>query len=245
MTASISSKPESSDLAQLNADLESKSPIERVQWAVDTYGDELVLSTSFGIQSAVMLHLVTSVRPNIPVVFIDTGYLFPETYQFAEDLRKRLDLNLKIYTPRTTAAYQEALYGKRWEQDKEALEAYNIENKVEPMNRALQELGATAWLSGLRRSQASTRKELPVLKLQKRTAKLHPIVDLTDKDIYYYLKDNDLPYHPLWEQNYASVGDWHSSRPLEAGMEAEETRFNGVKRECGLHELSSNGDWQI
>ncbi|HSH10057.1 MAG TPA: phosphoadenylyl-sulfate reductase [Oceanipulchritudo sp.] len=225
--------------------LEARRAGDRVAWAVEQYGDGLVLSTSFGIQSAVMLHLVTRVRRDIPVVFVDTGYLFAETYQFAEALTERFGLNLKVTTPLWTAARQEAVLGKRWEQGLEGLESYNLDNKVEPMNRALKELGATAWISGLRRSQAKSRLALPVVQKQNRTVKIHPIVDWSERDIYEYMKEYDLPFHPLWEKGYVSVGDWHSTAPLEAGMTAEETRFNGLKRECGLHERSGQPDWQI
>lgn len=222
------------------------SAAERVQWAHETYGDGLVMSTSFGVQSAVMLHLVTAVVPEIPVLFVDTGYLFPETYQFAARLTERLKLNLKIYTPKLTAAYQEAIYGKRWEQGAEELEQYNLLNKVEPMNRAVAEHRAQAWISGLRRVQASTRKNLGPIEQQNRIVKLYPIIEWTDRDIYNYLQANDLPYHPLWEQGYVSLGDVHSTRKLGEGMSEEETRFNGIKRECGLHDASRVGvDFQI
>ncbi len=218
---------------------------DRVRWATEAFGDKLILSTSFGIQSAVMLHLVTQVAPEIPVVFIDTGYLFPETYKFADELTARLNLNLKVYQPLITAARQEALHGKLWEQGREGLEKYNFTNKVEPMNRAVQELGATAWLTGLRRAQARTREHLEVVQLQKRTYKIQPILDWSERDVYQYLTKHNLPYHPLWEKGYVSVGDVHSSAPLQAGQTAEETRFNGLKRECGLHESNGKSDFQI
>ncbi len=225
--------------------LESQPAESRIEWAVKEWGTELVLSTSFGIQSAVMLHMVTCIHPEIPVIWVDTGYHFPETYRFAEELRERFSLNLKVVTPKWTAARQEAVYGKRWERGLKGLEAYNRDNKVEPMNRALQELGASAWLSGLRRSQANSRSRLPVLQSQNRTTKIHPIVDWTEKEIYGYMKKHALPFHPLWEEGYVSIGDWHSTRPLEPGMDREETRFGGLKRECGLHEASGQKDWQI
>lgn len=230
---------------ELNEKLERASAEERVRWAAEYFGESLVLSSSFGVQSAVMLHLVNMVVPGIPVVFIDTGYLFPETYRFAEELRQRLNLNVKKYSAAMTAAEQEALYGKLWEQGLKGLEKYNLLNKVEPMNRAIEETGARGWLAGLRRHQASTRQNLPVVQRQNRICKIHPIIDWSDRDIYLYLKKNDLPYHPLWEEGYVSVGDWHSSSKLGSGMTAEETRFNGIKRECGLHELSGRIDFQI
>lgn len=233
------------DIDAVNRQLTPLSARKRAEWAVETFGEKLVLTTSFGAQAAVMLHLVTQIRPDIPVVFIDTGYLFPETYRFADLLEKRLGLNLKVYTPLTTAARQEALYGKLWEQGKEGLTRYGIMNKVEPMNRAIKELGAVAWLAGLRRSQSSTRSELEVLARQNKTFKIHPIIDWNDRDVYQYLTQHGLPYHPLWDQGYVSIGDWHSTSRLEEGMTEEQTRFNGVKRECGLHELSGRADFQI
>lgn len=226
------------------ASLETASAEDRVRWAVETYGEGLILTTSFGIQSSAMLHLVTQVAPRIPVVFIDTGYLFPETYRFAAELTKRLDLNLKTYSARRTAAQQEALDGKRWEAGLDGLKAYNFENKVEPMDRAVRELGATAWLAGLRRTQASTREALPVVQVQNKITKVHPIIDWDNRTLHRYLVKHDLPYHPLWDQGYVSVGDWHSSAPLQPGQTEEQTRFGGLKRECGLHE-TTGGDFQI
>ena len=226
-------------------DLSLLSAEDRVRWAVGEFGDKLILTTSFGIQSAVMLHLASRVAPEIPVVFIDTGYLFPETYRFAQDLTKRLKLNLKTFTPRRSAAQQEAIDGKRWEQGLDGLKAYNFENKVEPMDRAVRELGATAWLAGLRRSQASTRESLGFVQVQNRITKIHPILDWDNRTVHRYLTEHGLPYHPLWETGYVSVGDWHSSAPLQPGMTEEQTRFGGLKRECGLHEVSGRGDFSI
>ncbi len=226
-------------------DLEQVSAAERVRWALERHGDRLILTTSFGIQSAVMLHLVTQQAPDIPVVFIDTGYLFPETYRFADQLAERLKLNLKVYQPRVSAARQEARFGKRWEQGAEELDRYNLLNKVEPIDRAVRELGAEAWLAGLRRSQGSSRENRPVVQAQNKVTKIHPIIDWNNQQVHEYLIHNDLPYHPLWEQGYVSVGDWHSSAPLSPGMTESETRFGGQKRECGLHEISGQPDFQI
>ncbi len=226
-------------------DLEHSTAEERVRWAVDQFGAGLVMTTSFGIQSAVMLDLVTRIAPGIPVVFIDTGYLFPETYRFAEELTARLNLNLKTYNPALTAARQEALYGRQWEDGVEGLKRYNDINKVEPMARAVRELGATGWLAGLRRSQASTRETLAVVQRQNRIAKVHPILDWDNRRVHAYLTAHGLPYHPLWEKGYPSVGDVHSTRPLAPGMTEEQTRFGGLKRECGLHEHSGRADYQI
>ncbi|MEM9227895.1 MAG: phosphoadenosine phosphosulfate reductase family protein, partial [Verrucomicrobiota bacterium] len=130
------------DLKRENESQDALPAAERIRWAHQEWGEKLVMSTSFGVQSAVLLHLASTVVPGIPVVFVDTGYLFPETYRFADELTRRLNLNLKTYTALRSPAQQEALEGKRWEMNDAKLEAYNFENKVEPMNRALSELGA-------------------------------------------------------------------------------------------------------
>jgi phosphoadenosine phosphosulfate reductase len=225
------------DLAAINETLSDAGAIAIVEWAKKTFPKGLIMSTSFGIQSAVMLHLVTSVIPDIPVVWIDTGYLPEATYQFAEELTQRLNLNLKVYQSPMSPARMEALHGKLWEQDDvEAFNRYDYIRKVEPMQRALEELGAIAWLAGLRQGQTDHRKTLGYVTKQSKQYKIHPILTWNAKEIYQYLTAHDLPYHPYFDQGYVSVGDWHSSRPLMAGDDSErDTRFRGLKQECGLH----------
>ncbi|WPU30697.1 phosphoadenylyl-sulfate reductase [Pseudoalteromonas piscicida] len=222
-------------LADANVLLSDKTAEQRVAWALENLPDTHFLSSSFGIQAAVMLHLLTQQQPDIPVVLTDTGYLFPETYQFIESLSERLALNLKIYRAKQSPAWQEAVYGKLWEQGEEGIKKYNTLNKVEPMTQALRELSAGTWFSGLRRQQSSTRADKPIVELSRGTVKFYPIIDWHNRDVYQYLTKFDLPYHPLWEQGYVSMGDVHTTRKLEPGMTEEETRFFGLNRECGLH----------
>lgn len=226
---------DSSLLKQINNELESKSAQQRVTWALENLPGEQALSSSFGIQSALMLHLVTEIRSGIPVILIDTGYLFDETYQFIDRLQQRLQLNLHSFQPRFSAAWQEARSGKLWLQGKAGIERYNQINKVEPMQRALTSLNVTSWFAGLRRDQSSTRQQLPVLSIQHGRFKIHPVIDWHKRDVHRYLNQHQLPYHPLWEQGYVSVGDHHTSQPLQPGMSEEQTRFFGLQRECGLH----------
>lgn len=223
-------------LDQANLELAGLDAAGRVAWARDRLPGVQVLSSSFGIQAAVMLHLVHQVCPRIPVILVDTGYLFPETYRFIDELVARLKLDLRVYRAAQSPAWLEARHGRLWEQGVRGIEHYNQIQKVEPMERALQELGVGTWFAGLRRVQSRTRRDLPVLQFKDGRYKVFPLLDWTNRDIYHYLKHHDLPYHPLWEQGYVSVGDWHSSAPLTPGMLEEETRFFGLKRECGLHE---------
>ncbi|WNJ94148.1 phosphoadenylyl-sulfate reductase [Vibrio ruber] len=229
-------------LAELNGYLESLSAQERIIWAFENLQGTLAVSSSFGIQAALMLHMVSQVKNDVPVILTDTGYMFSETYQFIDQLTERLNLNLKIYRAELTPAWQEARYGKLWEQDVEGIEKYNYLNKVEPMRRALRELEVGTWFSGLRREQSKSRANLPVLAVQNGVFKFLPVIDWTNKDVHYYLKEYDLPYHPLWDEGYLSIGDVHTTRKWEPGMSEEETRFFGLKRECGLHEDDGEAD---
>lgn len=210
---------------------------DRVASALRTLPGQHIVSSSFGAQSAVMLHLVTRQKPDIPVVLIDTGYLFPETYRFIDELTDRLALNLKVFQPEISNAWQEARYGRRWEQDLRGLEDYNQNNKVEPMQRAIEELNVGTWFSGLRRNQSIDRAKIPFIESSGDRFKVYPIADWTDKDVFNYLQEHKLPYHPLWEKGYVSIGDVHTTKSLAEVDSIEETRFFGLKRECGLHEL--------
>lgn len=225
------------DLDQINQQFDQASAEEIVGWAAANFGDGLVMSTSFGIQAAVMLHLVTQVVPDIPVIWIDTGYLPSQTYLFAEQLTERLKLNLKVYQSSISPARMEALYGKLWEfNDVNAFNQYDQMRKVEPMQRALQELQATAWLAGLRSKQTNFRQSLRRVEPQGELYKVLPILGWHSKDIYQYLQAHDLPYHPFFDLGYTTVGDWHSSRPVGAEDDNDRaTRFQGLKEECGLH----------
>ncbi len=224
-------------LAEVNAELETLDAGARVDWALEHLPDVQALSTSFGAQSAVALHLYASRRPDMPVILVDTGYLFAETYRFADELSQRLRLNLKVYRGTLSPAWLEARHGRLWEQGVKGIERYNAIAKVEPMQRALRELGVATWHAGLRRDQARTRQRIDVLSLREGRFKFHPIADWSDRDIGRYLRQHDLPYHPLWDEGYVSIGDTHTTRAWQDGMAIEDTRFFGLKRECGIHGL--------
>lgn len=212
-----------------------KGPEAIVRWARESCADDIILTSSFGGESAVMLHLVSRIIPSIRVVFIDTGYLFPETYRFMEQLRERLDLDVRVYAPEVTSARLEALHGPLWDGDQSALTRYQRVTKVEPMQRALTELRPKVWIAGLRKAQTDHRANLSHVEQQGPYTKVCPILDFTGDDVRRYLTRHDLPYHPLYEQGYRSIGDVHSTRPTLAGQNARDGRLLGQQRECGLH----------
>ena len=223
--------------ADINAWLAKRSPEQRVEWALRTLPQQQVLSSSFGAQSALCLHLVTQQAPATPVILVDTGYLFPETYRFIDTLSERLGLKLHVVNPQLSPGWLEARHGRLWEQGIEGIERYNRLAKVEPLQRALRELGALTWIAGLRRSQSDTRSRIDFLELRDGRWKLHPVADLNDRQVWDYLRRHELPYHPLWHEGYVSIGDTHTTRPFGLGMREQDTRFFGLKRECGIHGL--------
>ena len=222
-------------LVELNAWLSGLTAPQRIEWALESLSGEHALSSSFGAQSAVALHMATRARADLPVILVDTGYLFPETYRFVDQLTDRLSLNLKVYRPQVGIAWMEARHGRLWENGVEGIDRYNRLRKVEPMNRALSELGVRTWIAGLRRSQTQQRAGIDFLEIKDGRWKLHPLADWSDRDMGQYLARHDLPYHPLWDQGYVSIGDVHTTRPWSPGMSEEDTRFFGLRRECGLH----------
>jgi phosphoadenosine phosphosulfate reductase len=221
--------------AKLDAWLLALTAEERVDWALKHLPGLHVLSSSFGAQSAVSLHLLTQRVPHIPVIVIDTGYLFTETYQFIDALTERLSLNLHVVRPELSPAWLETRHGELWAQGSDGLDRYNRLAKIEPMQHALADLKAGTWFAGLRRQQSASRATAPALDHRHGRWKVHPIVDWTDRDVGLYLRRHDLPYHPLWDKGYVSIGDIHTTRRWEPGMREEDTRFFGIKRECGLH----------
>ena len=224
-------------LAELNRALEPLSAEKRVAWSLQNLPGAHVLTSSFGAQAAVSLHLVTRQAPRVPVILLDTGYLFPETYAFVETLTERLSLNLKVYRSTLSPAWIEARFGKfrsrAWpvsevqRPDQARADAPGVAR-----DRCAQLVLGPAALSGAHPaphpSARVARRELPHL----------PDRGMDRPGRGAYLKKHDLPYHPMWDRGYVSIGDWHTTRPLHEAGDPEATRFLGLKRECGLHGLS-------
>jgi len=223
-------------LSESNLLLSKYSAEERISWALKNLPHIHIMSSSFGIQSIVLIHLITKQKSDIPIILIDTGYLFPETYNFIDILTNKFNLNLKVFRSKISPAWQEARYGKLWEKGLNGINFYNNINKVQPMNFALNELSAETWFAGLRHDQSKSRNLLPYLSIQKGIFKILPILDWSNNKIQSYMKKNNLDVHPLYKNGYSSVGDVHTTTKHMPGMLEEETRFFGLKRECGLHE---------
>ncbi len=216
--------------------LEQCDALGRLRWGLETFAEGFALTTSFGIQAAVSLHLLSRLDRSVPVIWVDTGYLPPETYTYAEGLMEQLGLQVHVAQALMSPARMEALHGRLWESGRvEDLETYHRIRKVEPLDRAMRELGVTCWASGVRGRQTDHRSAMQPLEQVRGRWALRPLLDWTSRDVLYYMQEHGLPQHPLFEQGYSTVGDWHSSGPDDGSSSGRSTRFGGLKQECGIH----------
>lgn len=218
-----------------NTQVINMSAVQRVEWSMKNLPSNRILSSSFGTQSVVMLHMITQIDNSIPIIIADTGHLFPETYQYIEQLTADLQLNLHIYQAKLSTQEQIEKYGKLWEKGDRGIQKHYYLNKVEPFERAMSDLNAQTWFSGVRSQQSSYREKLEVIEPLRNHIKVHPIIDWSDIDIDNYIKKYNLPIHPLSKKGYKSIGDIHNTNIASACNNKESVRFCDEKRECGLH----------
>ncbi len=223
---------------ETSKNLEKLSAPAQLQWALKQFNERFVLTTSFGIQSAVLLHMTVELKSNQnpKVIWIDTGYLPKETYKYAEELTKLFELNLIVAQSPLSPARMEALYGRLWETGvQKDLEKYHQIRKVEPLEKAFSELNVDCWASGVRKGQTKNRQSMSNIDCIRERLTLRPLLNWTKKDIFYYMEKNKLPQHPLFEKGYSTVGDWHSSGAENTNIKGRSTRFGGLSEECGIH----------
>ena len=223
---------------ETSRDLEKLSSKAQLEWGYEKFDEKFVLTTSFGIQSAVLLHMAMGIKSNHTpkVIWIDTGYLPKETYNYAEELTNLLELNLVVVQSPISPARMEASYGRLWETGlQKDLEKYHQIRKVEPLEKAFLDLDVHCWASGVRKGQTTNRKSMSFLDCVRDRLTLRPLLNWTKKDIFYYMDENNLPQHPLFDKGYSTVGDWHSSKADNNSAKGRSTRFGGLSEECGIH----------
>jgi phosphoadenosine phosphosulfate reductase len=232
------------DLAEMNGLLAASDPEKIIAWAAAHFGTDLVMTSSFGAESALLLHMVTRVQPRIRVIMLDTGYLFPETWRHMEHLRKRLDLNVWVYRTRHDPIAWLHAAGEENPAFRTDRDACCAANKIEPMNRAMKELAPRAWLRGIRRDQTDERKAAHFVGWAEdyNCYAISPLLNWSTREIYGYMKKHDLPHHPLYEKGYASIGcnPLSCTRAIEAGEGTRAGRWAGTgKVECGINLTNS------
>jgi phosphoadenosine phosphosulfate reductase len=240
MSTTQTASAEDLDLATMNQLFERQSPVDIVKWSVAQFGPDLVMTSSFGAESALLIHMAVQELPDIRIIMVDTGYLFPETHAFMEQLRHRFNLNVWSYRTRNDPIawlHQAGEENPTWRKD---VDACCGANKNEPMERAMRELRPKGWLRGIRRNQAETRRAASFVEWSNRYGcyAVSPLLNWTSKDIYGYMKQHDLPYHPLYEKGYASIGcnPLSCTRPIQIGEDPRSGRWSGTgKLECGIN----------
>lgn len=221
------------EIASLNERFETADPREIVRWAVETFGDGLSVGASFGGASGMaILHMVAQLKPNVHVFVLDTDYLFEETQETMRRSTDALHLsNVNVYKSKVTHEEQAAKFGSAlWMRDPDACCELR---KIEPNRRALD--GKTAWVSGLRRDQSEGRADTPIVSWNAKfgVVKLNPLATWTEKDTWNYIIEHKIPYNPLLDQGYASIGCYNCTVP---GVQGRAGRWQGFdKEECGLH----------
>lgn len=219
--------------ATYNARFEQASPEVILDWAWNELGPNVAASSSFQTQSVPLLHLISDTCPDLPIIFLDTGFHFPETLRFRDDLVERFGLNVEVVHPEIEKSELFERYGDAPYRTDPDLCCHI--NKVEPMQRALE--GRNAWINGVRKDQTEQREQLEVLRWTSRDIlRVHPMLSWTSRDVWTYINERDLPVHPLFEEGYVSIGCAPCTRPPTGEDGEREGRWGGTpKTECGLH----------
>ena len=219
------------------SDLEVAPPQEILWWAATTI-DNLAIATSFQSSGLVILHMLRAIRPDLPVLFLDTGFHFRETLDFKDEITKLFDLNMvELRGEHGSVARQNELYGDELFR-RDPNKCCEI-NKVLPLQRALE--GYDGWISGLRRDQSPMRSETPMVEAQmlasgNEVLKIHPLAHWTKADVQNYIVTHGIPTHPLLEKGYTSIGCFPCTRAIKAGEDERAGRWDGdSKMECGIH----------
>jgi phosphoadenosine phosphosulfate reductase len=222
-------------LWKLNERFEKTQPEEITRWAIREFSPKIAMTSSFQTESVVLLHMISQINPAIKILFLETGWHFPETLTFKNEIVNRFGLtnvvDLKA-DPKKREAFNREHQNKPYERDPD--QCCHI-NKVEPLDEALK--GLDAWISGIRRSQSKTRKEIKIVEeYEGGIFKINPLANVTSGDIWWYLKEHHLPNHPLFDKGYLSIGCWPCTKPAQPGDDERSGRWAGKeKTECGIH----------
>ena len=235
------------EIASLNLDFEGSQPSDILAWALEKSGlEQIAIASAFQTEGTVVIHMATRIRPDVPILFLETGFQFAETLAFKQQLTERLGLNVRDLVGEYSNDRQEAEFGARlFESNPEMCCEIN---KVQPMFEALR--GLDAWVTSVRRDSSPTRAETPIverysLEPGNDIVKINPMANWTKPQVWRYLKEHDLPHNPLYDLGYSSIGCAPCTRLRFAGEPERAGRWAGIaKWECGIHvgETARQGD---
>lgn len=222
------------DLAQQSQRLEAATPQQIIRWAVERYFPKLTMATAFGPEGCVILHMLAEVEPRAHVFNLDTGYQFKETLELRDRIAERYGLEVELKRPELSVERYEAIHGGPLYKTNPDLCCYD--RKVTVLREAV--AGMKAWMSGIRRDQSPDRAKTPIVGWDKKfgIVKISPLANWTKNAVWDFIVKHDVPYNPLHDQGYPSIGCWPCTRNVQSGEDERSGRWSGTaKTECGLH----------
>lgn len=222
------------EIARANAELTGKPPEEVLRWAVAQFQPHLLMATAFGVEGCCLIHMLADIDPSVRVINLETGYQFPETHALREQLRERYGIAVEYILPELDVPAYEAKHGGPLYvlNDRQCCQ----ERKIQPLKRAI--VGHTAWISAIRADQTADRAVASVVHWDSKfgLVKVNPLLTWTRREVWNYRFKHDVPYNPLYDQGYASIGCWPCTQPVSEGDDERAGRWQGKgRKECGLH----------
>jgi phosphoadenosine phosphosulfate reductase len=227
-------------IPELNQQLKDSTSVEVLRYFIQNYKDKLAFSTSLGAEDQVITQMIASIDPDVYIFTLDTGRLFPQTYDLLDLTRQRYKVSIKVFFPEYKAV-EEMVYSKGINLFYESIEnrklCCNI-RKIQPLKRALEHVDF--WISGLRREQSVTREDITAVEYDElnNKIKINPLIDWKSEDLWDYIRQYNIPYNPLHDQGFPSIGCFPCTRAIENGEDIRAGRWwweNPEMKECGLH----------
>ncbi len=224
------------EIAEANARLLHATPEEVLQWAASRFHPRLLMATAFGAEGCCIIHMLAEIQPATQLINLETGYQFPETLELRERILARYGIAVEYIYPETTVAEYEAENGGPLHVLRPDQCCHD--RKILPLRRAVERINPLAWISAIRKDQTADRGKADVVQWDKKfnLVKINPLLNWTKKDVWGFIAKHDVPYNPLHDQDYPSIGCWPCTRPVAEGEDDRAGRWAGkVKKECGLH----------
>lgn len=224
------------EIAEASERLGTVAPQEVLRWAAERFGSRLMMATAFGAEGCCIIHMLAEIQPTTKVINLDTGYQFPETLELRDRIKTRYGIEVEYVRPELTVAEYEAEHGGPLHVLRPDQCCHD--RKILPLRRAVERIAPLAWISAIRKDQTADRGQASVVEWDKKFSltKVNPLLNWTKKDVWGFIHKFDVPYNPLHDRDYPSIGCWPCTRPVAPGEDDRAGRWAGkVKKECGLH----------
>jgi phosphoadenosine phosphosulfate reductase len=229
----------SAELDEASRRLEGATPQEILRWAVERFAPRFTMATAFGAEGMTLIHMLAEIAPETPIFNLETGYQFPETLELRERVKQRYGVEVQLRRPELSVEEYEARHGGPLY--KSQPDRCCRDRKIKVLYEAIR--GMHAWTSAIRRDQSPDRAQTPIVGWDKKfqLVKVSPLANWTKKDVWDLIVKHDIPYNPLHDQGYPSIGCWPCTRNVLWGEDERAGRWSGFqKTECGLHSLEDD-----